>query len=100
MKLNVKTKEKHGPLASLAKAGVYARLDVVSSNSVVVHVRRRHSHRHGSLVTQLVNLCEIKENGVGNVQRAVKEISASYWIANVHSVACCLDRGGHSRRCA
>lgn len=84
MKLNVKTREKHGPLASLAKAAVYARLDVVNSNSVVVHVRRRHSHCHGSLVTQLVNLCEIKENGVGNVQCAVKEIAASYCIANVY----------------
>lgn len=80
MKLNVKT-EKHGPLASLAKV-VCARLDAVNSNSVVVHVRRRHSHRHGSLVTQLMNLCEIKENGAGNVQCAVKEITASYWIAN------------------
>ena len=83
-KLNVKMKEKHGPLASLAKAAVYARLDVVNSNSVVVHVRRRQSHRHGSLMTQLMNLCEIKENRHGNVLCAVKEITANYWIANVH----------------
>jgi hypothetical protein len=56
MKLNVKMKEKHGPLASLTKATVYARLVVGNSNSVAVHVRRRHSHRHGSLMTQLMDL--------------------------------------------
>lgn len=82
MKLNV-MKEKHRPSASLATAAVYARLDVVNSNFVVVHVRRRHNHRHDSLVTQLVNLCEMV-NGVGNVQCAVKGITASYWIVNMY----------------
>jgi hypothetical protein len=82
--MKLRTKEKHGPLANLTKAVVYARLDVVNSNSVVVHVRRRHSHRHDSLMTQRLNLCEIKENEVGNDQCAVKEITVSYWIANVY----------------
>lgn len=67
MKLNVKMKEKHGPLTSLVKVTVYARLDVVNSNSAVVHVRCRHSRRYGPLLTQLMNSWEMKENGVGNV---------------------------------
>lgn len=77
----VKMKEKHGPFVSLTKVVVCARLDVVNCHSIV---RRQQSHRHDSLVTQLVNLCEMKENEVGNVPRAVKEIAASYWIANVY----------------
>lgn len=79
----VKMKEKHhGPGVSLVKVAVYAKSDVVNSNFVVVHIRRQHSHRLDFLVTQLMNLCEMKENYVGNFQCAAREITSSYWNAN------------------
>lgn len=76
----LKLKSEHYDLARAVVA--YARLDVANSNSVVAHTRHRHSHHHHSLVTQLGNLCEMKENDVGKFQSEAKEITARYWVTN------------------